>query len=181
MVKRTQSRGAAWKNALTSPLTQLVTVVVCAIAGAFVVVGIALQGKTPEEKTVAVYRTHGCTCALSWAADLRASGFEVRVLELSSLNRVRATLHVPPRLNGCHVARYLDYFVEGHVPALAIARLAADRPSAWGVVTATSMESGPSHDVDLKVEERSEVVLVATDGTARPWTSFFAEGVEATQ
>lgn len=181
MVRRTRSGVPPRNSVLTSPLARVVTVVVCAVGGALLVAWFAVKGQVAEDKMVAVYRTHGCVCAFSWVDDLRAAGFVVRVLEVPALDRVRAMLHTPPSLEGCHVARYLGYFVEGHVAAPAIAKLAAERPIGWGLATATSIHAGSSHDVDLEVEKRSEVMLVAADGTERSWTPPLSEAAEVAQ
>lgn len=84
------------------------------------------------EKTVKVYWTHDCECAALWMADLRAAGFEVRDFELESLTGQRARLGVPKSLHGCHTAQMLSYFVEGHVSAQALQRIANERPLALG-------------------------------------------------
>lgn len=157
-------------SVLASPVARAVVVVGTAVAGAFLVMWLAITSQPTDDKVVAVYRTHGCTCVFSWVEDLRAAGFVVRLSELRSLNNVRATLHTPPQVNGCHIGRYLGYFVEGHVGAPAIAKLALELPKASGVVTATSLRSTAPHDTALGEETRSEVMLVTEEGAATSWT-----------
>lgn len=84
------------------------------------------------EKTVRVYWTHDCDCAASWMAELRASGFTVRDFELESISVQRARLGVPKSLHGCHTAELLSYFVEGHVSAEELHRIATEQPRALG-------------------------------------------------
>ena len=88
---------------------------------------------TSPERLVKIHRTHGCTCAFAFADSLKAAGFEVRVIEhVTSLRSVRASLHTPTNLHGCHVGEYLGYFLEGHVAPSALHHLRLQRPDGLG-------------------------------------------------
>lgn len=89
--------------------------------------------RPPPEQSVRVYRTHGCKCVFPWIRDLQLHGFAVQVAEPESLRPIRAALHTPKELRGCHVGVFMGYFVEGHVPAEALRRLAQERPAGRGV------------------------------------------------
>lgn len=121
-----------------------------------------------SEQVVTVYRVHGCTCVFSWVDALRAAGFSVQVVEHTSLAAVRSTLETPDSLHGCHVGRYLNYFVEGHVAPEALKSLAANHPIALGVTTEASVGAGRIH-TSIADEEHSPVVLVEPDGKMLPW------------
>ena len=71
----------------------------------------------PPDKLVKIYFTHSCRCAHPWAHTLEAEGFVVRMYEPETLRPTRVALHTPEGLRGCHVAEFMGYFVEGHVPA----------------------------------------------------------------
>lgn len=103
----------------------------------------ALMGIQPEQ-LVTVYRTHGCRCAYSWSRELEARGYVVRLREVETLAPVRRRLHTPEQLNGCHVAQYLGYFVEGHVRASDLDRLSREHPEATGI----SQDVAPDHPAD---------------------------------
>ena len=80
----------------------------------------------PADQLVTVYFTHSCRCFGAWTKSLKADGLIVRTIEPETLQPTRAHLNMPAGLWGCHVAFYLGYFVEGHVPASALRKLAAE-------------------------------------------------------
>ena len=84
-------------------------------------------------RQVTIYRTHGCRCAFVWAQELESKGYVVTMYEPETLKTIRGALKTPPSLRGCHVGRYMEYFVEGHVPAAALGLLARQHPAGLGV------------------------------------------------
>jgi hypothetical protein len=84
-------------------------------------------------RQVTIYRTHGCRCAFVWAQELESKGYVVTMYEPETLKTIRGALKTPPSLRGCHVGRYMEYFVEGHVPAEALGLLARQHPAGLGV------------------------------------------------
>ncbi len=122
----------------------------------------------PAEQLVKVYRVHGCPCAFQWEKELEAAGFTVKMVELKSLQSVRTSNRVPKNLKGCHVASYLDYFVEGHVAPQALTKLAREHPAVTGVVTAASVEAA-FHGTRPPDDEHSPVYAVAADAKLQPW------------
>ena len=122
----------------------------------------------PPERTVTIYRTHGCSCAFAFAKSLTAAGFEVRLIEEETLNGVRAALKTPSDLHGCHVGVYLGYFLEGHIAPAALSELALKRPTGRGVVTAGSADAQATH-VSIALDEHSPVLLLQSDGARQPW------------
>lgn len=82
---------------------------------------------------VTVHKDPNCGCCSGWIDHLRAAGFPVEVQETAALARVRQQHGVPPELASCHTALVGGYVIEGHVPALAVQRLLAERPDARGL------------------------------------------------
>ncbi len=123
--------------------------------------------EVPAEKLVAVYRVHGCRCAFTWARTLEASGFTVRLHEWETLRDIRMQLGTPKGLNGCHVARYLNYFVEGHVDPAALTKLAAERPVARGISTEPIDER--NHAGQLPHGESGPALLFDREGRTQLW------------
>ena len=64
---------------------------------------------------------------------LKRSGFRVAVTDTADVAAVKTALGVPGELASCHTAKIDTYVVEGHVPAAAIRRLLAERPTALGL------------------------------------------------
>ena len=110
----------------------------------------------PEDKLVNVYFTHSCRCAHSWVQALQAEGFVVKMFEPETLKPARAALHTPASLNGCHVAEFMGYFIEGHAPAVALRRLATEHPAGTGIAMlspASKAEGGVDGPVGLVDQE----------------------------
>ncbi len=126
----------------------------------------------PVEKVVTIYGLHTCACAFSWGKSLENSGYTVRLYEPGDLRIPRADVHAPPNSQGCHIARYVDYFLEGDVPAEVLQRLAAERPSARGVLMeshATQVTAGT---------DAHEIYLVDAGGAPRRWFTWMHRRVE---
>ena len=95
------------------------------------VVGRALAASTLPE--VIVHRDPSCGCCGAWVEHLRRAGFSVKIVETGNLYAIKQRLGVPSDLISCHTAEVVGYVVEGHVPAGAIHRLLAAKPSAVGL------------------------------------------------
>ena len=78
-----------------------------------------------------------------------------RVIETSNLDPVKRRLGVPDELAACHTAEIEGYAIEGHVPAAAIRRLLAEKPTAKGLavpgmpVGSPGMEGGEPEVYDV--------------------------------
>ena len=101
------------------------------LAAAFLV----LQ-RSPAEAgspAILVHKDPNCSCCSGWVKHLKDAGFAVTVDETADLQPVRKWLAVPADLAACHTAEVDRYVVEGHVPAVAVRRLLAERPTAIGL------------------------------------------------
>src|SRR5262245_43542466 len=101
-----------------------------------------------EQPVITVHRDPTCGCCGGWVEHLQKAGFETKVIDTRDLNAVKQRLGVPDDLAACHTAEVAGYVVEGHVPAIALERLLAERPSASGLavpgmpVGSAGMEGG---------------------------------------
>jgi hypothetical protein len=86
-----------------------------------------------EDQTVVVHKDPNCGCCTGWVRHLQKAGFTVRTIETTELDAVKSRLGVPADLAACHTAQVAGYVVEGHVPAVALKRLLAEKPSAGGL------------------------------------------------
>ena len=80
-----------------------------------------------------VHKDPNCNCCTGWVAHLNANGFATKVVNTSTIEKVKARLRVPGDLGACHTGEIAGYVIEGHVPAAAIKRLLAERPMAIGL------------------------------------------------
>lgn len=122
----------------------------------------------PPERVVNIYRVHGCQCAFTWKRSLENAGYTVRLREYETLEYIRQSSRVPANLHGCHLAKYLGYFLEGHVPAAALQKLAAERPVALGLVTQAATNMGEEHRQKM-VDDNGQVRLIEPDGRLQSW------------
>ncbi|MEA2993388.1 MAG: hypothetical protein QOD40_2308 [Alphaproteobacteria bacterium] len=109
---------------------------------------------------VTVHKDPNCGCCSGWVAHLESHGFQVKVIETATLNRVRARLGVPFDVAGCHTAEVGNYLLEGHVPAGAVERLLTERPKAKGLSVPGMPSGSPGMTGDY---EEYEVILFAGD------------------
>jgi len=113
------------------------------------------------DRRIAIYFTHGCSCVFGWARSLRDAGYAVDLFEPESLALTRKQLQVPPHLRGCHLAEYLGYFLDGHIPAESLPRLATEHPSALGLA--------PREITEVAPDPQDGVLLVRAQGPDEPW------------
>ncbi len=95
---------------------------------------------------VSVTKDPSCGCCDGWVAHIEAAGFPVRVVESADMDSLKQRLDVPAELASCHTAEVDGYVVEGHVPALAIRRLLAERPDATGLAVPGMPAGSPGMD-----------------------------------
>jgi hypothetical protein len=108
-----------------------------------------------EEQVITVHKDPNCGCCTGWVEHLRETGFTVQAIDTAELDAVKTRLGVPRDLAACHTAQVAGYVVEGHVPAAALKRLLAEKPSAAGLavpgmpVGSPGMEGGPPESYDV--------------------------------
>jgi hypothetical protein len=122
---------------------------------ALALAALPLSARATERPRVTVYKDPGCGCCTGWVEHLEAAGFPVTANNTSRMNAVKARLGVPHELAACHTAEVDGYVIEGHVPAAAIDKLLAERPTAKGLavpgmpVGSPGMEGGEPETYDV--------------------------------
>ena len=71
---------------------------------------------------------------------------------------------MPRDLHSCHTAEIGGYAIEGHVPASAIRRLLAERPSAIGLAVPGMPVGSPGMEEGTEFEPY-DVLLIKKDGS----------------
>jgi hypothetical protein len=105
---------------------------------------------------VTVHKDPNCGCCGGWVAHLETHGFQVKVIETTELNRVRARLGVPFDLQACHTAQVAGYLIEGHVPAPALEKFLREKPDALGLAVPGMPSGSPGMTGDY---EEYDVIL----------------------
>jgi hypothetical protein len=106
---------------------------VAGIAG-FWLVGVRgrLAEATPATP-ITIYKSRSCGCCAKWVDHIKAAGFDARVHDEESMDRLKDELGVPQQVRSCHTALVGGFLIEGHVPAADIRNLLVRRPKAAGL------------------------------------------------
>lgn len=161
-----RSQAKLFQESLQRKLAWVVAAAICAAATALLLGRLDRLERSSSDRLVNIYRVHGCRCAFAWERVLKQGGFDVRMREVDTLQYVRTRLHTPPQLRGCHVAKYLNYFIEGHVEPTALRTLRATSPVALGVA---AMQDDFSEQDHKARSNRSALVVFDIDGHPIPW------------
>ncbi|MBI2716473.1 MAG: DUF411 domain-containing protein [Rhizobiales bacterium] len=89
-----------------------------------------------EEQVVTVHKDLRCGCCSIWMQHLQKNGFVTKAVDTNYVDAVKLRFGVPADLATCHTAEVAGYVIEGHVPAIAIKRLLAEKPNATGLAVA---------------------------------------------
>ena len=114
---------------------------------------------------VMVYKAESCDCCDAWVQHLRNSGLHVIAHHSDDLPAMRRRAGVPRELESCHTAFVDSYVIEGHVPAVDVKRLLADRPDAIGLSVPGMPFGSPGLGPETE-REPYEVLLIAHDGSS---------------
>jgi hypothetical protein len=109
---------------------------------------------------VTVHKDPTCGCCGGWVAHLETHGFQVKIIETTEINRVKARTGVPFELNACHTAQIAGYLIEGHVPATALEKFLREKPDALGLAVPGIPSGSPGMTGDY---EEYEVILFGKD------------------
>lgn len=116
-----------------------------------------------------VYKTATCGCCGKWVDHMKAAGFDVTVNNVPSTAPYRQKYGVPERMMSCHTAVVNDYAIEGHVPALDVAKLLKSKSKVRGIavpgmpVGSPGMEQGGRQDAYsvFSFDDKGEAAIVA--------------------
>ena len=126
-------------------------------------VAVGVQAARAEDlPEVVATKDPSCGCCEAWVKHLRGEGFRVQVVN-APVNPVKARLGVPRELASCHTAQVGGYVIEGHVPASAIKRLLAEKPSGTGLAVPGMPVGSPGMEVEGVEPATYEVVLFGPD------------------
>ena len=93
-------------------------------------------------------------------------------MDTRDLDAVKKRLGVPDDLAACHTAEVAGYIIEGHVPAAALTRFLAEKPSARGLAVPGMPIGSPG--MEGGKPEKYDVVLFGQNGR-RTYMSFIGE------
>jgi hypothetical protein len=144
------------------------TLAVSAVAVVVLGLGAAAQQKaaSPALPKVTVYKTSSCGCCKLWVDHMKASGFDVQAMDVSSadVRAVSKAAGLKDEDASCHTAKIGNYTVEGHVPAADIKRMLNEKPAIAGL-SAPGMPQG-SPGMEQGSKEPYDVIAFKKDGTS---------------
>ncbi|MEH6482530.1 MULTISPECIES: DUF411 domain-containing protein [Pseudomonas] len=113
--------------------------------------------------TINVHRDANCGCCKKWISHLESNGFTVIDHVEPDMSAVKQKLGVPPRLSACHTGVINGKFVEGHVPAEQVLKL-ADREDLVGIAVPGMPAGSPGMEMGGK-QQAYEVIGLTPTGT----------------
>lgn len=134
------------------------------------------RGATAQTSSaIHVRKDPNCECCTAWVDHLRAAGFEVTLEEMHAglLVVFKAERGIPVALQSCHTGEVEGFLLEGHVPAIDIERLLAERPDALGLAVPGMPIGSPGMGSEAE-RDAYEVILFRKDGSAEVWNAYDA-------
>lgn len=153
------------KNAVTL----LIAVVALLSVGIFSLYQTKPAGESIADEVV-VYQSRTCGCCKKWVAHLQENGFKVRSEMMDDVTEIKRKENLPMKLASCHTAKINGYIVEGHVPAVAIRKLLAEKPNLKGISVPGMPMGSPGMEGSHK--ESFDVVSFDENGSEQVFMSF---------
>ncbi len=113
---------------------------------------------------VKLYKNPYCGCCDSYAAYLRAKGFDVELINTEDMASIKQKYAVPERLEGCHTALIEGHVFEGLVPARYIKRVLSEHRKRKGL----SVPGMPIGAPGMPGNRQGPINVYDLDATASP-------------
>jgi len=82
---------------------------------------------------VTLYKSPTCGCCAIYPSYLSKKGLNAEIVDVPNIQVIKNQYKIPSSMGSCHTTIIGDYFVEGHVPTEAIAKLMAEKPDIKGI------------------------------------------------
>ena len=125
---------------------------------------IVVPAVADPSETVTVYRSPTCGCCTKWVDHMQEAGFEVELHEVSDVTAIKRMNGLPARLASCHTALVGGYLVEGHVPAVEVKRLLAEKPKIAGLAVPEMPIGSPGMEMPGVKAKPYDVLAFDSDG-----------------
>jgi hypothetical protein len=113
---------------------------------------------------ITVYKSPYCGCCRAWVKHMKDHGHDMKTIEMEDLTAIKKMTGVAEPLQSCHTAVVDGYVIEGHVPAVDVARLLREKPKAKGLAVPGMPVGSPG--MEGPQPEAYEVLLFQSDGSA---------------
>jgi hypothetical protein len=107
-----------------------------------------------------LYFSPTCRCCRGYADYLKSAGFIIRLMPVENPERIKDQLGIPESMRSCHTVIIGSYFVEGHVPVAAIAKMLQEKPRIKGIALPGMPPGAPG----MGGTRQGNLVVYAIDG-----------------
>ena len=139
---KTRATGRPRTGAQSGPTRRIFLTGLVLAAAIALLIWALFDSRPPANATIMLWQSPTHACCTRWASYMRTKGYRVTVNYVDNLPGVKAELGIPDAVRSCHTAKIGNYFIEGHVPAPAVAKLVDRRPALRGIAL-PGMPAGP--------------------------------------
>ena len=101
---------------------------------------------------ITVFKAQECGCCGGYIAELQRQGLNVDVKSVVDVTPKKDEYNIPNNMRSCHTTRVGNYFIEGHVPMVALNKLLEEKPDIDGIAL-PGMPSGSAGMPGPKTEK----------------------------
>ncbi len=87
----------------------------------------------PIARMATVYKAPNCGCCNGYVAELKKQGYEVDVKSTENMGSIKEQYGIGEDKQSCHTTVIGDYFIEGHVPLVAVEKLLSEKLNIDGI------------------------------------------------
>ena len=96
-----------------------------------------------QDKPATLYKSMTCGCCGVYGDYAQGNGLNVQVINSDDPQAVEDQYKIPAALRSCHTTIVDGYFVEGHIPLEAVAKLTTEKPDIAGIAMAGMPQGSP--------------------------------------
>lgn len=133
--------------------------------------GFILMQSASAEPEMTVYKSATCGCCNKWIEHMEENGFQVNAVDVLDVNLVKQQYGISYNHASCHTGVVDGYVIEGHVPALDVKRLLAEKPDVLGLSVPGMPVGSPGMEMGDRVDHYS-VIAMDKEGNARVFNQY---------
>ena len=123
------------------------------------------------EPEMTVYKSPTCGCCSKWITHMEENGFKVKAVDIIEMNVVKEKYGIKKNLASCHTGIIDGYFIEGHVPAVDVKRLLAEKSDSKGLTVPGMPIGSPGMEIGDRVDSY-QVLSVKSDGSTEVFNQY---------
>src|SRR3989344_5626476 len=108
---------------------------------------------------MAMFKSPSCGCCSVYSDYISRKVANLKINQVDDIEKVKRDAGVPANLESWHTSFIGDYFIEGHVPAEAIAKLMTEKPNITGIAMAGMPQGSPG----MPGSKRGDFVIYAVN------------------